>query len=140
MFDQDDRALASSLTSKEEDHVGIPLAWRDLLRGSILVHNHPGGLPPSRQDFRVLDRYGVGRIEVVCRHGVFSADAEDDADEVKALRRASVWISLANEVKGEFDAGRLNLRTVGPKWSELLAERLWEEGFAVNYEKWRSST
>lgn len=68
----------------EADSVAVPAA---VLRGNIVVHNHPGGGSLSRQDVQVLLEYQAAEVRVVTRAWTYSLQlpAETAWDDVEPL-------------------------------------------------------
>lgn len=70
----------------ESHRVPIRRSLAQKLKGSVVIHNHPNGLPPSRLDLDTVRRYGLRRLYVTARiDGVISLT---DLNDVEALRQS----------------------------------------------------
>ena len=58
----------------ERDRVSAPVG---LLRGGIVVHNHPDGGSLSRQDVRLMLEHGIAQMRAVTDNAVFVLDLPD---------------------------------------------------------------
>ncbi|MGH9382271.1 MAG: hypothetical protein ACRD2Z_16925 [Thermoanaerobaculia bacterium] len=66
--------------------VQIPRGLLQRLEGSVVIHNHPRGLPPSPQDLDTVLRYGLQRLYVAARtDGVVSLT---DISHDEAMQRS----------------------------------------------------
>lgn len=83
-WDRQGRFLFHAVGNNYE--VKIPHSLTRKLKGSVLIHNHPRGFPPSARDLDTALRYGLRRSYVTARiRGVVSLT---DLDVGEALRRS----------------------------------------------------
>jgi hypothetical protein len=68
----------------ERDRVSAPI---NVLRGSIVIHNHPAGGSLSRQDVRLMLAHEIAQMRVVSAETVYVLDLPEDVawEEIEPL-------------------------------------------------------
>lgn len=88
-WDRQGRLLLHSVGDSHE--VGVPRSRVRELEGSVVIHNHPRGLPPSARDLDTVLRYGLRRLYVVARiEGVVSLTEINQGEAMRQLRQGGV--------------------------------------------------
>jgi hypothetical protein len=105
------------MATGERDRVSAPVA---MLRGSIVIHNHPDGGSLSRQDVRLMLDHGIVQMRAVTDAAVFVLDLPDD----------TVWEDVEELVAFLTDNVRASHRDLildGKMTYEESEQRRWHE-------------
>lgn len=83
-WDRQGRFLLHAVGNSHE--VTLPRDLARELKGSVAIHNHPGGLPPSPRDLDTVLRYRLRRLYVAARvNGVVSLTDIGRAEAMQGL-------------------------------------------------------